>query len=544
MSERSKQVRGVWRAAARSAAGIVVAALVSLLPAPFVLAQAWHLAGTNEMIFDRYAVGGNNDAASPYQFEGSFFTNRTDFGLSYEDDLGHLARLSGEIILTDSDYFQRDGAIVGNLSMLIEDGSHRIPYRITLGDFYGDFSRRALQRNLRGASIELQASGAGGVHSFLVSSGTGTADWRDTFKEQGQGLYFTGLSYLYASDSGKTTIVANAIDARQDAGIRGSLPVSSVDREQKIGSLSGDTMIGKVHLEAEVAFLDGDVGDAKIDDTSHYERISRQGKVFAWTVRHEENGKDYLPIGAVGIIANRRSSLADTRLRLGKRSTLRARAERIENQFEGESASHTSDLYNLSFDGSLAPSRPSLHLNASAARTELDASDGSVDRRFDDYAIEIRDRIGRNWSIKAGARRRETDDHLNAAASRRTTDYTGSLGRAFRGASWEARVEGGYVYREQRLGGNYDSRSPMLDLTLRAGRQTLAAHLARMKQEFVSPTTGDLEYQTSRITWSLTAGAHKFSLELGRELRRVESNLRTDSRRITFRYRYRFDRDV
>jgi hypothetical protein len=495
------------------------AAVLALLLTPLSAAGQWKIFGSNELSVETYSVGGDDESASPFPFEGTFLSGRLDFNLARDDEQsGRRILLRAEVLGTNSDYFARQGVLLQTLSLRIENGGAAVPYRVFVGDVYTDFSRRVLQRDVRGVSIEMQPRlGGPGTHSFVVVTGGGEPDWRDAFERD---FTFTGLSWLWQSDTGRSSLVANVVDARQDRG-------------QRLASVYGATELAGLHLEGEAAFLDMDDDDR---DGSVYAEVSRNGQAaLQWRARFEQNGQAFAPIGGVGILANRRTGEVHVRYRAGTHTLLRGRAQRIEQNIEGGQPRLDTDLFGLDLERRRVAGRKSMRLRLYADRNEFRSDDGAPDRTFSMYGIDLEDRLG-SLDVRGRLRRLETADR----ETRSVTEAGGDAGREFRRRDVSARVAAGVLLRDQE--GEYRSWNPTFEASLRRGVHSLALHVGFIDQDFVALSADDLRYQTRRLIYAFEAGAHGVALEATEELREREPGIDTNSRRVALRYRYAFRR--
>ena len=525
--------------------GLTIGCITLLLSAGALAEEPrWRLFGSNELMIENYHVSGD-ESASPYRFEDTFITNRTNFRLELDTDLGRTFLVRGEVVGTDSDYFKHDGLFIGTLKVELEDGAGAVPYRLGAGDVFADLSRRLLQRNVRGFSAEVQPNIGWGDHSVLVVSGSGEPDWRDTFDDGGD-IYFNGLSWLAASSDGRTSLVANVIEARQSAGAEGAFPIPLAKREQWIAGLYGETELAFARLEGEVSLLDGDEGDGTLEDTSFYGQLTDEKGAFAWRVRLEQNGEEYRPIGAVGIIPNYRIGEAHVRYQPALRHTFRGRLQHIENNFEGSLAELQSDVAAFTYESRPLGARPLFRLMLSGDINAIESDDRSRDELFQMWTVELSDRLPGRLDLSLRGQWKSTDSDVLAIPDRELAEQMLSLGRTFQGRLFQrrlqGRIRGGVIHREQDDAGAYESWNPMFEAMLTAGTHSLALHLGFQDQDFEPVSIADLEYQTERLTYSWTPGNHGVYFEVGNELREPDGRRETESRRMALRYRYMFDR--
>lgn len=519
----------------RTGTAVLLAALGALIPLQEAAAEGWSIFGGVEARVDDYHVSGD-PGPSPYRFEDTFWRVRLDLNLAFDNGRGRTATVRADVLGADDDYLADEGFVVQRLAVEVEDGSTRIPYRLGLGDVFANFSRRTVQRAIRGATLELQPGG--GNHSILLVSGTGEPQWRDTFDSKASDLYFNGASYLW-NGGGNSTVVANLLQVRRGPEIPYPAPA---DRNQLITSVAGETRFGAVRLEGEVAHLaESDHGDS---DTAVFGQLSSQGRRLAWRLRFEDTGEAFRPAGGVGVISDRRAGELHGRLRLGSVGQLSLRAQRFEDNVDGAAPRRDTVNLGLAYEGSPISARPSLSVRASWDSNDLETDDGSLDQRFDSWGVELRDRFGAGFSLTVGTRMSDREDRLTSSGDVETWDHSLRLGRRFSvgdGASPVAvTVEGGVVYRDQDGVGDFATFSPTLDFGLSSDHHAFELHLSFVDQDFGAMTTDDLRYHTRGLRYAFTSGPNTLTLEANQLLRRPELGEKTDSARYSISYRRAF----
>jgi hypothetical protein len=532
--ERSMKVRK----ATRSISYLFV--LLALSPALLTAQPRFRFFGSNELTIENYEVDGAT-SESPFRFEGTFFTNRLNLNLESDDGRGRKVLLRAELLGADNDYLRHDGLLLARFAVELEDGGRSIPYRLAAGDLFAGLSQRVLNRGVRGVSVELQPELGRGAHSLLFVSGSGEPDWRSL--RRSDDLYFNGISYLYTSPAGRTSVVANLVDSRQRAGVSGAFPISATDLEQTIGSVYAESSMGPVRLEAELSALDGSRGGEGFDDTSFYAMLSRSDGWLSWRVRFEEVGDLYAPIG-VSFLSGRRSIEADGRL-LGRAGTLRARMQRLDSAlFLQTGRPLRTDFASLAWDLPMLARRPNLRVSLMADRNDLESRDGLTDLLYTHVGLEVIERIGQRIEVGYRGHLRDTEDRRRD--DRRLWDHDLSIGRQF---DWTAGttavrgdLRGGIIWRNQERSAAYESWSPIVEGGLRSGAHALRLYLAFLRQEFETLAIGDLRYDTRRLTYSWMKRPHTLFAEVADETRDQQGRPQTASTRLSLRYRLEFGR--
>lgn len=499
---------------------------------------SWHVFGSSQTSVDYYAVDGDQ-AASPYQFEGTFWSSRLDLSLAFETDRGRSFLLGVELLGAEDDYLAEDGAVLESLSLSFEDGGAGLPFRLGMGDFYADLSQRTLQGEVRGLSVEIQPRLGGGDHSLLVLSGTGEPSWDETFDGAGEDLYYNGVSYLFSSPLGRAALVANYVDVAQDP--EGTAASFGFGEDHEVASLFGEARAGNLVLEAEVALLRPEQTGEDVEETSFYAQLARGNKAFTWRLRYEDNDEAFDPTGAVGVIADRRIAEIHARYGKGPGGAFSGRMQHIENAVDGPGPQTDTEVLALAYDGRPLEKHRGFRLHLSGEANDITADDGSLDQLFQSYRLELENRSKKGWSVSYGAKYRATDSDVPATVDRSLVDQSLSLGRTF-GTEVRWSVKCGAIYREQRESAGYETWSPLLDVSAQSEHHRLSLHLSFLDQDFAAPTTDDLQYQTQRLSYSLTAGSHTLTLLVDRELREPEEGEESDSLRVGLQYLLRFDR--
>lgn len=500
---------------------------------------AWTLFGSNEILLEDYDVSGDS-SVSPFPFEGTFYTDRLSFDLGWSDGPRDLV-VHADLLASDSDYLPEDGLVVGALSLQFENGASTVPYRFQAGDLFADISRRVLQRQLRGAMLELQPALGGGSHSIVVLAGSGAPDWHSTFDDPGA-LTFTGASWLWQNESGTNVLVGNVTGESADAGAEGAFPVPATSIDNLAASLAVRTLISALTLEWEVSVLDSDVPGAD-EATSYYAELARATGPLRWRARYEDNHRDYSPLGAMGVIPGRSTAEAEARWFASPRTSLWGRAQHIESSTAPGGPETSTDLAGIAWEARPIASRPGFGVQLTLDANSIEADDASQDLLYQSYGVEVRDWLTDLHDLTLRSTFRDARDDVRPEFDRESFDNELILGRSFRGASWSGRVGGGLAYRRQRGSGPFDTLSPLAELNLRIGPHRIHLHYGYADQDSLAPGAFDVTYQSRRATYSYASGDHELSLEYGQELREPDGLIDTDSSRIAIRYRYAFARE-
>ena len=458
------------------------------------LPNTFRIFGSNEILVEDFAVSGDR-VRSPFRFDGTFLTNRLDLNLGWTGEQLQRLTVRAEILGTNSDYIPQEGLVIATLALQYENGAAATPYRIEAGDVFADLSRRMLQRQIRGASVELQPQIGRGTHSVILLTGSGEPDWRDTFTGA-EDLLFGGVSWAWVSESEKTMVVGN------------------VSTESAFG-LQRDAMIAGIfgkRVFRNGTELEGEFSRLRADDEamSIYAQLGRALGAFQWRLRYEDNGERYQPLGAVGIMADRSIAEAQARWRISRRWSVRGRLQQIDQQ------NVEIDAASVTFDGQPLRRRPALRLEATADVNRIGL------REYRNVSADLRDDTLSYRGSWRDSPEREAHEHEIVA------------GRSFS----FGRLAAGLGYRDL---GDSESWSPVIEAALRRGAHLVRLYYGVISQRFMTAAFEDLRYQNRRMVYTFTRANHHVSMELGQELREPERSLGTTSRRVAVRYRYAFD---
>jgi len=531
-----------------SLTGVVLCVAAAVLLPNTARAQSpgsWTFFGAVEAQVDDYSVSGDPQP-SPYRFEGTFWTTRIGLNALYDNRAGRTARAEASVRASDDDYLAEDGFVVEAFRLELEDGARRIPYRVGAGEVFANFSRRTLQRSIRGFSLELQPkSAAGHGHSLIAVSGSGAVQWSDVFDSEATDLWFSGLSYLWASVNGRSTLVANVVHASHSGSADTAVQLVGDDVDQLISGVSAETRIGEFRLEGELAYLSGESDGEDVGDVSGFAQVTHQHRALWWRLRYEDNGEDFRPLGGLGIIANRRNGELQGRWAFNGHGQLAVRAQRITDDVNGVGPQIEKKTWGASYQGSPWRGRPSFTLRLAWDRNDIRADDGSRDNRFDGWRLELGDDLGKGYSANYSALFRDNRDIVTNSFSTEGIDQTLTVGKRFTvgrsaGGGIGMHLRGGLTHRRQTGNSAYSTVKPVIDVSVHSAHHRLDLHLAFLDQDFTLETITDLENHTRRLIYSYVRGPHTVSVEAGQILRVPDGFEETDSRKYSLRYRYNF----
>ncbi|MFB6345137.1 MAG: hypothetical protein ABEK50_05100, partial [bacterium] len=238
---------------------------------------------------------------TPYPNDGAH--SFLDVGFQAKRNVSRYTREDFQLygVWNGSAYRQNDrGFIVERVSYLRESGKAKIPYRLTVGDFFGKFSRRTLQRSLQGLSLELQPNPWWNYNqSIQVLNGAILPNqWRNLDDYTGSSH---GLSWLLQKE--KQSINLNFVYNR----LRDDTSAGLSERHQSLMGLALFRRLytadqSRLNLELEADFFSGDHrsfgGVQGKNGQAYFTQVTgRNGKRLNYLLRFEDYSRHYRPAG-------------------------------------------------------------------------------------------------------------------------------------------------------------------------------------------------------------------------------------------------------
>lgn len=279
-------------------------------------------------------------------------------------------------------------------------------------------------------------------------------------------------------------------------------------------------------------------------DAAYFLQLTYDHRPVWWRARWEDTGERFLPAGGLGVIADRRNGELQGRFTINGSGQLGVRAQVLRDRVDSALPDVKTRTAGLSYQGKPFAGRRSMSVRFSWDVNDIEADDRSRDQTFSNYMLEVKDTFGGGVSLAYTATFRDRSDDVRSSGSIESLDQAVTVGKAFtvprRRVPLRVTVRGGLVFRHQWEHDGSTSKSPILDVSAAGSHHRLALHLAFLRQDFASLATNDLRYHTRRLSYAFTTGRHEISLQVDQTLRRPIGALRTDSRRVSLRYRTRF----
>jgi len=473
------------------------------LPEEYDFAPALRLSGTNTMRWEYYRNEGNNDAEFHPSVGPQFYDElRLDFSTQispYESCRGSFSGLYNNSEYRDTD----EDVIPEHFNLLWEKGDAPVPLRLELGDFFGFYTFRTMQKSLKGAQLELQPGfGAelGLRHSMLLTAGAPMARYDEDNNIAND--FYHGVSWLVHADS--TDLSFNLIrnTRQQDS------DTQTPDLRQIVYSVAGNhrcQVLGQnLTLEGEVAYLDGDPGgtgaaaarDVK-DVGCFFQASGRSQSPLTYKLRFEDYDRFFSPNGGV-VTPDRRTW--DSRLgwRFNRGLTLNGRLQKYTDAKESANPTDT-DVVGLNLAGpALQRLVPGLNLYLDGFVQTAQNEDGTTNSETQSVRLDLNAPLAPDWTGRLGLSTQRGLDKTDADG--KTYNHEVQLSTTRRLTLWglSGGVTPGIVVRSVNSRASEEESCGL----------SLAANLAGKRQAF------DLSYrmlqEDPHVADSVNTGTHTF----------------------------------
>lgn len=507
-------------------------------PDPFA---DWTIQGDVFMRAEHYGDNGDR-SLSPYPYVGP--QNYLELNATAEREFSPWNRLTFSIfgLANDSDYRSLyDNLSVESFNLTWENGEAAVPFRVGVGDFFGNLTGRTLRRSLKGGYIELQPFAGDQNHSILLFSGTPAQAYREF--DPAADLY-SGGSYLI-EDPFWGTWAFSAVHNRREV-------TDEATVDQTVLSLAGEQSLNaagqSLSLETEVNFmrgegdLDGGSGDSSGDRSGlgfYAELFGRDDiRPLTYGLRYELNGEDYRPAGA-GVVGDREAMEARAGWRFDSGLSVNGRVLRLVDDRSSENPTETRTA-GVTVVGSVpvAGFGP-VSVFANSLASERRNENRTIDEFTLSQQIDLTLPLGDVWTASAGGSYTAVDDRN--AFERITRELSADLIRSVEFGGWAGSWSIGLVGRDITGGsaasGQYGGR-----LGLNIGRDAHrvdASYEVLLQDGHAAGGQGSF-VQTAGLAYSYTSGQHSFGIDAVYNDRDQDPGGEAGAHRIGLFYRYSF----
>ena len=489
----------------------------------------WNVSATNNARIERYDASGNR-AFSPYSELGSTGYDEWTVQGEARPSAHSQAKFFASGVVNDSVYRSSDrGFVPERLLLSAESGESALAWRAQAGDYFAFTTLRTMQRQLKGASVELQPAGPL-RQSLLLFGGTQQFSWRHL---QWSDDSTFGASWLV--DGGRYG-KWNANVLRNERGASG--PFRPTDERQTVASLAGEQ---QVKLGAWTLSAEGEAaqvrGESQPDDHALFAQLTLADAGSKYQVKGERYGRDYRVFGAI-TPADRRSFEGWATWNLPRGLTLTTRLQDFRDQYEGPNPQRTR-VAGVNLAGSYVPWSVSGSLDAFVQ--EIDNRDATVDARSRQVTAYLSRPFGRvvgsfsgNWQ--------DDRDALNAQLSRRSWYAQVGAMLPVAGAGLKGTVTPGVMVRETRGSNGTREWQPTLNLGLEYGRHRLSFNVSRLAQDPRNAAFAEVATINGTLDYRFVTPQHEVGFDVVSFDRRPKPGESTEAYRVGVFWIWKFER--
>lgn len=515
------------REARRQAAVLALVALVPLaLAMPEAAAQDglardilpdWNLSVTNTARLEYYGADGNT-AASPYFARGPKFYDESF--VEFSRQFSPYRQLTGyaELLGNSSPYRSSDeGFFPERLNLTWQDGEASVPNRVEIGDYFGYFSLRTLQRALKGVQVDLQPIGTflGARHSIIGLSGY--LDQNYNAPDANNDL-FNGISWLIEHPTWGT-FALNAVHNYRDANRATGLPHGN----QGVFSLAGsrEFVFDTEHVSVE-GELGRSVGDYDLGIAGSQHNHAGTGAFASirgysdaaplfYSFRFENYDKDYRPNGAV-ITPDRKAYELRGGWRFDNGLRLEGRLQDNRDAVLGLGRLH-SQTAGLTLTGPMLDSIVAGTQGRLDAFIESQQLAGAIHQTLGSISADLTFPAVDKWQPRAFVNLLQVDDD-GANARFTTAQFNLSADHPIDVLGFSGAITPGMVLRSINGGGRADiDVGPSVSFYLDRDGHRLTASYSYLAQRRSVVGTPNVDNHVAGLTYNYTIGSHTFGIE-------------------------------
>ena len=485
----------------------------------------WDYSGTNTLRGETYNSRGNL-AASPYQSEGAKAYNELSINLQRRVSEYDVWRAQVHGLINGSDYRSPfDGVVPERMTLSREKGDGVLPHRFELGDYFGYFSYRTLQRSLKGGMLELQprvTSADEWRYSVVMLTGSGVPGWRQMSNPEED--YTSGISVLMQTP-GNTRIIGNFLTNH-----RGGVPLfGTLNRHQDVFSLGAEHVMRwgtqLLTFEGEGGTFSGDhdglsgpasgLGRAA---NAYYGQVSGRSLAlpFTYRLRAERNEQDYRPHGAV-VTPDRRAFEGHAGWTFESNLALRGRVQYFTDALQTGNQTDTR-TWGFNLAGPFLPQTVSgLTGTLDAFRQDSDRRDRGIDRTSNTINFNASKPLSNDWLGRFGLFSQSLRDRAVGGVDVKTHQITFAADHAAQIGGFTGTISPGIALRFVRGGlGETDDVNPTLAVNMTNGPHRFGLNFGLLAQQppaRLQPTVTDVYTTQYGADYRYTRGLDTWGIE-------------------------------
>lgn len=507
--------------------------------------SGWQVSGRNSFHSEYYDTDGD-PANSSYAHKFGQFYNDLSINVSKQFSPFHQVRGNMAGVINDSKYrYDRHGITLERFNLTQEQGETAMPYRAEVGDTYGFFTPRTLQRSLKGGQAEFQPGGRffGARNTIQLVAGDGSArDYRDSLTED---TYY-GASWLLQWD--KTALSVNWAGNKTQS----DPSTQTASLQQGVGGVALNHLAeaGGQHLEvdAELTTFNGNPAGtgsaAEANDrraNAFFFRLSGRSTPMplTYTFKYEDYGQGYQPKGA-SVSQDRRTIDANLGWQFQTGLSLRLRRQYYKNSQATANPTDT-NVFGATLSGAL-PTRvfPDLNMNLDGFVNNVE--DRSLTAKTENRSLNASFNATLVKALTGGVRAgyQETVNELTGDKTSITRSLGFNLGHPVRIETLTGSISAGMTYRSVDAPNNGDNREPGFTLGLNLRNGSHQFDLSAYYRDYRPLSAGHVLTQGGSAAYTYSFGAHSIRLDGSLNQRDPDLSLYTTDYKVALTYDYAF----
>lgn len=523
---------------------LLVNGAVAALPA----SAAWQLSGSNTMRVDSYHVSGDR-RHSPYEQEGTFFTNDLELSLFGSNTPGQTWRFDVGGTITDSPYRSLYSGFVPEVLRLSYDNTTAaVPFRLDLGDQNVQFSELSLNRTLKAGRMTLRPNSGIDGRSYWASAvvGSNGQQWRDF--DPSADLYH-GLS-LGVQDQKLGSYGFNLVQHHREA--EGELAGFSQWTASLTAQRQFDVAGQDLNLRSELAYFEGGSfatrqlapEQRRKHGVGYYTQLDgrSQTRPLDYRLRYDRYSSDFRPSGS-DAPADSEVMLAEGGVQVKQDVQVRGRVQRSRTNLSSNDPIVT-DSAGLNLSGPLLQRHPQRligQLNLSVQTRESESSHVDWLARTAEGSLAI-NHSPRHQTRLSGSL--ATLDDLNRPGTERVTrQFSASHTAKLQVKGLDLAVTPGVSLTEIDAEDDEFTMGPTLSLSAANDHERVVLEFGQSALKAEDPED-DVDRQRVAFKYEIQRGQHSFGFDVDRTLREPAVGEDTDAWRAGMYWRYDLGKDL
>lgn len=488
----------------------------------------WRVRGDTTARMEYYGISGDPELGT-YAEDGLQAYQDLNLGLTRGGDGAPLWNIDMSGVVSGSDYRTHDhGARIEYLRLHHENVASDVPYRLDMGDQQAYFSRLSLDRDVRGARVELQPELGGAEHSLVWLSGGYRRDWYEADETRLPHLVepegdYHGASWLMTDPTlGDWSL--NVVHHDEVA-------FTGEEHRHLVTSLAGgwgmDILRQDLDAQAELARLEGQAWSGVEDDTARAVddrgwRASLAGEdnlmplPLDYSVSYERYGADFQPAGTE-VVGDSRTLATAAGLQLSDRARLRGRLNRYRDNASTANPIRIDEHgMEVAVPFGMGPVQTSHRLDV-LHRERADRM-GGIDQLTRRASWNVDLPVTESQETRMNLYWLDLDDRASGRFARTERRATFAHSASFRVGDLDVSAAPGVAYRTREGHLEQHTVHPTLSLAAAGALNELGVSLGYRTLERPGLVTPDVDEYHLSMDWRYRMDRHQFGLEYEHQL--------------------------